>query len=92
VPENLPPPEDLAQIREDLTLLLLFLNGWEEGMSGFDKTWLRSWKGYDHGILQVLAVKDLIQDSPSSKSVTLTDEGEARAKLLVKKYLENNNE
>ncbi|MFN7116226.1 MAG: DUF6429 family protein [Saprospiraceae bacterium] len=80
-------PEELNQIREDLTLLLLFLNGWQEGITGLDKTWLRSWKGYDHGTLQVLALKDYIQDSPGSKSVTLTDEGETRAKMLAKYYL-----
>ncbi len=85
--ENVLTPEELNQIREDLTLLLLFLNGWEEGLTGMEKTWLRSWKGFDHGTINVLALKDYIQDSPGSKSVTLTDEGELRARLLVKHYL-----
>lgn len=40
--ENTPTPEELNQIKEDLTLMLLFLSGWEEGITGFDKTWLRS--------------------------------------------------
>lgn len=85
--ENIPTPEEMNQMREDLTLMLLFLNGWEEGLSGFDKTWLRSWKGYDIGTLNVLSLKDYIQDSSGSKSVTLTDEGETRARMLVKHYM-----
>lgn len=85
--EHVPTPEDINQMREDLTLMLLFLNGWEEGMTGFEKTWLRSWKGYDHGTLNVLALKDYIQDSSGSKSVTLTDEGEVRARMLIKLFL-----
>lgn len=84
--EHIPTPEELNQIKEDLTLLLLFLNGWEEGMTGFEKTWLRSWKGHDFEVMNVLAVKSLIQDSSGSKSVTLTDEGEMRARLLLKHY------
>ena len=84
--EHIPTPEELNQIKEDLTLLLLFLNGWEEGITGLDQTWLRSWKGYDHGMLHVLALKDYIQDSPGSKSVTLTADGETRARVLLKHY------
>lgn len=87
MPENLLTPEALNQIKEDLTLMLLYLNGWEEGITGMEKTWLRSWKGYDHGTLNTLVINDLIQDSAGSKSVTLTDEGEEKARTLIKYYM-----
>jgi hypothetical protein len=64
-----------------LTLLLLYLNSWEE--KGFDNPVTRAWKGYDFDILNELEEKDYISQSKKAKSVYLTNEGIEKAKDLL---------
>ena len=70
----------------ELTLLLLYLTAWEEDVPLFGAH-KRSWKGYNFDILNKLDEDGLIVGSNKSKSVFLTDEGAARARELMKKYL-----
>jgi hypothetical protein len=72
---------------EELTLLMLYLNGWTEKITG---EVIRSWKGYPFDALDSLTESGYLynQKHPGrSKSVYLTDEGAARAKELERKYL-----
>jgi len=68
-----------------LTLLLIYLNSWEEKI--FDTTVHRAWKGYDFDTLNALEEKGYISQSKTAKSVYLTEEGVEFAKEL-KKLLE----
>lgn len=71
---------------QELTLLLLYLTAWDEEVPPFG-THKRSWKGYDFNALNKLDAEGLIVGSDKSKSVFLTDEGAARARELLAKYL-----
>jgi hypothetical protein len=73
----------LEQIK-DLTLILLYLNSFEEGRSPFK--FRRSWKGYDFNDLNNLEEEGLIVGGPRRKSVDLCDEGIEKAKALCVKY------
>ena len=78
--------EDLHtdDIRKDLTLMLLYLNSWEEGEPGYK--YRRSWKGYDFDDLNALAEDELIVDGRRAKSVSLTADGEEKVQALLRKY------
>ena len=65
-----------------LTLLLLYLNSWEEKI--FDTHVHRAWKGYDFDTLNALEEKGYISQSKTAKSVYLTEEGVKFAKELEK--------
>jgi hypothetical protein len=74
---------------EELTLLLIYLTGWEENV-GTKKNpinVLRSWKGYPFDVIKSLVEKDDLRGSFRAKSVMLTEEGIKRAEQLKKKYL-----
>lgn len=73
--------EITPQLNLKLTLLLLYLNSWEE--KGFENPVRRAWKGYDFDILNELEEKDYISQSKTAKSVYLTDEGIEKAKELL---------
>ncbi len=64
-----------------LTLLLLYLNSWEE--KGLDNPVRRAWKGYDFNVLNKLEEKDYISQSKTAKSVYLTEGGIDKAKELL---------
>jgi hypothetical protein len=63
-----------------LTLLLLYLNSWEE--KDFDHPVRRAWKGHDFDTLNELEKKGLITQSKTAKSLYFTEEGIAMAKEL----------
>lgn len=69
---------------KELTLLLLYLNSWEEKQIGM--AYRRSWKGYDFDVLNELSDEGLINGSNRAKSVTFNDEGIEKAKQLITKY------
>ncbi len=78
---------------EELTLLLLYLNAWEEEGYMEDENGnlketkiKRSWKGYNFDTLNSLETKNFLSGSYKSKSVCLTKEGEQKAKELCHKY------
>ena len=74
----------MDDIRKDLTLMLFYLNSWEEGEPGYK--YRRSWKGYDFDDLNALAEEELIIDSRRAKSVALSVEGEEKALELFRKF------
>ena len=76
----------MSQIREDLTLLLIYLTSWSEKMS-FGVHVQRAWKGYDFDTLDALTEKGYIYGSKRAKSVYLTEEGVERARNLEKRIL-----
>jgi hypothetical protein len=67
---------------KDLTLMLLYLNSWEE--KGLD--YRRAWKGYDFDTLNELSDDGLIMDGRRSKSVGISEEGIERALQLLREY------
>ena len=74
---------------EDLTLLLLYLQRFEEKNEFTNKPIARSWKGYNFSVLNDLEAKELIfqGNHPSRvKSVYLEDKGIERALELMKEY------
>jgi Mn-dependent DtxR family transcriptional regulator len=79
--------ELLEKSVEELTLLLLYLTGWEEEVLKGSKI-IRSWKGYSFEVLNALEEKGLISQSKKAKSAYLTDEGHNKARKLFEKYLD----
>lgn len=71
---------------KDVTLLLLYLTGWEEdSRKEVGATVLRSWKGHVFELLDELEDENLIRQFP--KSLILTKEGKLKAEGLKRKYL-----
>ncbi len=58
---------DLRRVMDDLTLLLIHLSSWKESASA-DLGAVRSWKGYDFGVLDRLTEKGYIYGSRGAKS------------------------
>jgi hypothetical protein len=75
---------DINQQLKELTLLLLYLNSWEEKQIGL--SYRRSWKGFDFDVLNELTDEGMINNSYKSKSVTFNDDGIEAAKQLLIKY------
>jgi hypothetical protein len=74
-------PEPLSKL-EQLTLVLLCHTAFEERGD------LRSWKGYDWGVMNRLHERGLITDPVGkTRSVFLTDEGRRQAEVLAGEYL-----
>ncbi len=71
---------DNADQISKLTLLLIYLTGWEE--KEFGGTTHRAWKGYDFNVLNKLEEDGFIAQSKTAKSVYLTEEGLKLAKQL----------
>jgi hypothetical protein len=77
--------DKMEKVIKELTLLLIYLTSWQED-AGTVKIY-RSWKGYPFEILDQLREEDCITGSKPAKSVYLTDEGIAKAKELMAKYI-----
>jgi hypothetical protein len=75
----------MEQTIKELSLLLIYLTSWQE--EEFSIKVHRSWKGYPFGILDQLREEDCITGSKPAKSVYLTEQGIAKAKELMAKYL-----
>lgn len=81
---------------KNLTLMLMYLTSWEESLvpnlrekpdrPGFRSQIRRAWKGYDFGILNELTNEGLVNAGGRSKSASFTDEGEEKARELLKQY------
>lgn len=81
---------------KDLTLMLMYLTSWEESLvpnlrekpdrPGFRSRIRRAWKGYDFVVLNKLTDEGLVNAGGHSKSATFTDEGEEKARELLKQY------
>jgi Domain of unknown function (DUF6429) len=74
------------QIVEDLTLLLLYLTSWEEQVHE-DLTIHRAWKGFRFEALDALEEAGYLGQTRRTKSVTLTEAGVERARVLAAQYL-----
>lgn len=84
--KNVVGDERMGKEIEELTLLLLYLTGWEEKENYLSRPVYRSWKGYPFEILNKLEEDGLITQGRRSKSACLTEEGIKRAGQLKKKY------
>lgn len=71
-------------LTQDLTLMLLYLNSWEEGAG--DISYRRAWKGYSFDDLDLLEDLGYISGSHKAKSVSLHPEGMAAAEALFELY------
>lgn len=72
----------------DLTLVLIYLTGWEEDKRNAPgEKVFRAWKGYKFEILDELQSQDLISQIPGGKSLFLHEKGQQKALELLKKYL-----
>jgi predicted MarR family transcription regulator len=75
---------------KELSLLLLYLVGWEEPKRNNPAEMeFRSWRGFLYEMLNELEAKKLIRQSRSvhSKTVLVTDTGKQLAEQLKQKYL-----
>lgn len=85
----------MEKIKEELTLLLMYLTSWEEESLYYDENdnlnkdvFKNSWKGYSFDAINELTDKGYLFSSKyKNKSVTLTKKGEELAKELMEKYL-----
>jgi len=73
----------ISEVKRELTLILLYLNSWEEKAY---VPYRRSWKGYDFDDLDSLIEQELIEGKHTSKSVCFYEEGIEKAKELLKEY------
>ena len=72
----------------ELSLLLLYLSGWEEEINGNPETTrCRSWLGYLYEIIKRLEKEGKIKVSDSRRVVEITEKGLSEAKVLEKKYI-----
>jgi len=69
---------------KELTLLLLYLNSWQEGNG--DLAYRRSWKGFDFDTLNQLDAEGLIYDNGKAKSIQFSDEGINKALVIIENY------
>ena len=72
----------------ELTMLLIYLSGWEEtdDKGAKVKKTFRAFKGYRLEALQELTNRGLIRQVPGGKSLTVTAQGKQEAEELKKKY------
>jgi len=77
----------------ELTMLLIYLTGWEETpkKSKEDKKVFRAWVFHKFEILDELQNQGLIRLTPGGKSLTVTEKGKQAAEELKNKLLETNN-
>ncbi len=72
---------------KDLSLLLLYLSGWEEeSRNEPNKKVIRTWKGYLFDVLNDLREDGMIVQFMNQKSVILTDKGIEMAKQIKQKF------
>jgi hypothetical protein len=93
--------ENKMKIVKELTLVLIYLTGWEEngprrpfGMKkeGPGDERFKAWKGYRFEVLKELEDQDLIYQIPGGKSLYLYQKGKQKALESIKKYIEGNEE
>ena len=73
--------------QQKLTLLLLYLNAWDENEDTGGKPLLRSWSNFDFEDLDALSNQQLIKSKKGNKSVYLTEQGRQRARELMRELL-----
>lgn len=78
--------DEIDEVVEDLTLLLLCPTSWTEESYGF--TVQRAWKGFRFEVLDSLEEKNYISQTKRAKSVYLTEDGLHKAEELKRRYLQ----
>ena len=78
----------------ELTMLLIYLNGWEETpkRSKKDKKVFRAWVFHKFEILKELQNQELIRLTPGGKLLTVTEKGKQAAEELKNRWLDNTND
>jgi len=71
---------------KELTMLLLYLNSWEEKLIDGEKV-NRSWKNFRFEDMDQLEADGLIYGGKKSKSVTISEKGMKTAVKLAEKYI-----
>ena len=80
--------EKVNEIKKEITLLLIWLTGWEEDKRNAPgEKVFRAWKGYDFDILNELEKQRMIYQIPGGRSLNLIDNGKNMVEQLKKKYL-----
>lgn len=79
MPTNEITPDEI----DDLTLAVIYLTAWREQQTGT----VTNWKGYNFDTLDSLAAKQYTDGNRRSKSVSLTEAGEAKAQEVIKRLL-----
>lgn len=78
----------MADRIKDLSLLLIYLSGWEEdSRNNPGEKIYKSWKGYRFETLNRLEEEKMIRQFHNGKMLILTPEGLAAAKDLGRRYL-----
>ena len=75
--------EETNKLASSLALALIYLSAWNEKETLGEVH--RAWKGYDFTILDQLKEVGFIDFSYNAKSLFLTEEGIAKAKVLIEK-------
>ena len=80
-----------TQELEDLTLAVLYLTAWREPVDNengnFDNDALVNWKGHNFEVLDTLAANKYTDGNRRSKSVQITEAGEAKAQEIIRRLL-----
>ena len=81
--------DDFRKRKEDLTLLLMYMNRFTDRARDVEGNLLhRAWKGYDFDDINNLEDKGFIfQTSKRAKSIYFTEEGLKRAEILINEYI-----
>ena len=84
----------MEQQISELTMLLIYLTGWEETpkKSNKEKKVFRAFIGYRYEALQELENQGLIRLTPGGKSLTVTEKGKQAAEELKNWLLDNTSE
>ena len=75
--------ESISEVKQNLTLILLYLNSWTEKKYPSIK---RSWKRYDFDDLDNLIEQEFIDGKYSTTSVCFSKKGIEETKRLLKEY------
>ena len=77
-------------IGTELTLLLIYLSGWEEDKRNAPgEKVFRAWKGYKFEVLDELQSQGFLHQIPGGKSLLLNEKGKQKALEFLKKYIDN---
>jgi hypothetical protein len=75
------------EVLQELTLVLIYLNSWEEKLDiELKHKIIKSWKNYSFDTMDQLSEKEYIDGSHKAKSVYVLPKGIQKAKELLKKY------
>ena len=77
-------PSNNDKMRQQLTLLLIYMNAWKEKDISGDSIY-RAWKGYDFEVMDRLKEEGDIEFSKTAKSLYISQDGIRKAESLLEK-------